>query len=178
MFVGQRRKRNRAESSAFEPMNSRCINRNRFFSCNVGTVLQVIMLSFLLRFQIQSSQSPQILLTNSFVHSRAASDSLSVIMRRVCPPISFRLDVSQNHVFNRGRQSRYLPRYVRFPASPSFAQVLQNHSRFILFDAFRHHVKDVMHNSRAQLQIVVTLNSLFGDSFRDSFRVSTFELSR
>lgn len=42
----------------------------------------------------------------------------------------------------------------------------------------RHHVQDVVHHCRTQLQIIMRFNSLLGDSPRHSLGLSTFELPR
>ena len=42
--------------------------------------LQVVVLSLLLSFQVQTSQSSQVLLTNGLVHGGSATDSLPVVV--------------------------------------------------------------------------------------------------
>jgi len=42
--------------------------------------------------------------------------------------------------------------------------MLEDCARLVLFDPFRHHVDDVMHHRRAQLQIEVRFDSLFRHS--------------
>ena len=108
--------------------------------------LEVVVLSLLLSFQVESSQSSKVLLANRLVHRGTAANTLAVVVSRVRPPISFRLDVAQDHVLNGCRKSRHLPRNVGLPAAPRFTQVLENRPRFVLLDAFRHHVKNVMHH--------------------------------
>ena len=66
------------------------------------------MLSLLLSFQVQSSQSPQVLLAHCLVHSGATADTLTVVVSGVCPPVSFCLDVAQDHVLNGGGKAWYL----------------------------------------------------------------------
>lgn len=66
------------------------------------------MLPFLLSLQIQSGQSAQVLLTNGFVDSGPSADTLSIVVSCVRPPISFHLDVSENHVLNRCGQAWHL----------------------------------------------------------------------
>ena len=61
--------------------------------------------------------------------------------------------------------SLYLPWDICFPTSESFAQMLQNCSGFVLFDSFRHHIKNIVHNGGSKFQIEMGFNSLFGDSF-------------
>ncbi|RNA42796.1 hypothetical protein BpHYR1_029175 [Brachionus plicatilis] len=48
----------------------------------------------------------------------------------------------------------------------------------VLFDSLGHHVQYVVHDGDAQLQIVVRLDSLFGDRFGDALGVSALELTR
>lgn len=136
------------------------------------------MLPFLFRFQIQSRHSAQILFAHRLINGGSTTNSLTIIMRRICPPVRFRLHVTQNHILDRRRQSRNFPWNVRLPASPSFRQMLKNGSRFVLFDAFRHHVQNVVHDRGTKLQIVVRFYALFGHRFCDPFRMTTFELTR
>jgi len=108
--------------------------------------LEIVVLSLLLRLQVESSQSSEVLLADGLVHRGTAANTLAVVVSRVRPPVGFGLDVAEDHVLNRRRQPRHLPRNVRLPAAPRLAQVLQNRPRFVLLDAFRHHVQDVMHH--------------------------------
>ena len=55
-------------------------------------------------------------------------------MSRVGPPVSFGLDVAQNHVLDGQRETWDFPGDVRFPATPCLAQMLQDGSRFVLLD--------------------------------------------
>lgn len=71
----------------------------------------------------------------------------------------------------------YLPRNVSFPTSPCFTKMLQNNTGFVLFDSFRHHVQNIMHHCGSKFQVKVTLNSLLGDCFGNTFGVSPFKLS-
>lgn len=66
-----------------------------------------------------------------------------------------------------------LPGNVCFPASPGLAEVLQDGSGFVLFDALRHHVQDVMHHCSTQLQVKVGLHTLLGNSLGDTLRVTS-----
>lgn len=72
--------------------------------------LQVIMLPFLLSFQVESGQPAQVLLTDGFVHSGSAADPLPVVVSCVCPPVSFGLHIPQDHVLNRSWQPWHLGR--------------------------------------------------------------------
>lgn len=57
-------------------------------------------------------------------------------------------------------EESYLPRNVGLPAAPGFTEVLQNCSGLVLFDAFRHHVQNVMHHGCPKLKVKVRLYSL------------------
>lgn len=70
--------------------------------------LQVVMLPFLFCFQIQSSQTTQILLADGLVYGGAASDTLPVVVGGVGPPVSLGLHKPQDHIFDGDWQSRYL----------------------------------------------------------------------
>lgn len=56
----------------------------------------------------------------------------------------------------------YLPGDVGLPAPPSLTEMLQDGARLVLLDALWHHVQDVMHDSRSQLQVKVRLYALLG----------------
>lgn len=70
--------------------------------------LQVVVLSLLLSFQVQTSQSAQVLLAHRLVHGRSTANSLTVVVGRVGPPVSFGLHIAQDHVLNGGWEARYL----------------------------------------------------------------------
>lgn len=72
-----------------------------FFVC----YLQVVVLSLLLSLQVQTGQSPQVLLAHCLVHSGSTADSLTVVVGCVGPPVSFSLDVAQDHVLNGSGQA-------------------------------------------------------------------------
>ena len=55
--------------------------------------------------------------------------------------------------------------------------MLQNRLRLILFDRLWHHVKDIVHDSSAQLQIVVRLDTLLRDGLCDTLAVAALELT-
>jgi len=78
------------------------------------------MLTLLLGLEVQPSQSSEILFSHCFVNRRTPSYPLTVIVSGVSPPISFGLDVADDHVFNRGGKSRNFPRNIRFPTAPRF----------------------------------------------------------
>ncbi len=54
--------------------------------------------------------------------------------------------------------------------------MLQNGSRLILLNTFGHHVKNIVHHSSSQLQVIMTLYPLFGDSLCHSLRMASLEL--
>ena len=69
----------------------------------IRTVLEVIVLSLLLRLQVETRQTAKVLLADGLVHRSAAPDTLSVVVSRVGPPVRLHLDVPQDHVLNRRR---------------------------------------------------------------------------
>lgn len=83
------------------------------------------MLPLLLRLEVEAREATEVLLTDRLVYRGAASDPLAVVVRRVGPPVGLGLDVAQDHVLNRRRESWHLPRDVGLPAAPRLAQVLQ-----------------------------------------------------
>jgi len=113
---------------------------------SVNANLEVVVLAFLFGFQVESSQTSEILLTHGLIDRGSTTNTLTVVVSRVCPPVSFRLHVAQDHVLNWRWQTWHLPRDVSLPAAPRFTQVLQDRPRFVLFYAFGHHVENVMHH--------------------------------
>lgn len=140
--------------------------------------LQIVMLTFLLSFQVKSCQSSQVLLANSLINRGTPADTLPVVMSRIGPPIRLHLHVPQNHVFNRNRQSRYFPGNVCLPAPPRLGEVLQDRPSLVLLDALRHHVDNVVHDRGSQFEIEVGFDSLLGHSFGNTFGVAAFKLAR
>lgn len=61
-------------------MHSRGIDCNSLFSADVRTVFEVTMLALLLGLEVQTSETTQILLDDSFIDGRATADTLSVIV--------------------------------------------------------------------------------------------------
>ena len=57
----------------------------------------------------------------------------------------------------------YLPGNVGLPTPPSLTEMLQYGACLVLLDTLWHHVQDVMHDSRSQLQVKMGLNALFGN---------------
>lgn len=63
-----------------------------------------------------------------------------------------------------GASGTCLPRDIGLPAPPGFAQVLQDGPGLVLLDPLGHHVQDIVHHCRPQLQVKVGLYPLLGDS--------------
>lgn len=135
------------------------------------------MLSFLLWFQIQSCESAQILFAHSFVNSGSPSNPFPIIVSCIGPPVCFRFDIPDDHVFDLHRQPGNLPGNVGFPAAPRLTQMLQYSFSFVSFDPLRHHIWDVFDHGRSQLEVILALNALFCYWLRNSFRMTPFKLA-
>lgn len=94
--------------SALQPVDGGGVDGHSLLGGDVRAIFEVVMLSLLLRLQIEPSQPAKVLLTDSLVHGCSTSDSLTVIVSCVRPPISFRLDKAKNHIFHRDGQTRNL----------------------------------------------------------------------
>ena len=55
--------------------------------------------------------------------------------------------------------------------------MLQDGTGLVLFDTFGHHIENIVHDGRSELQIKVGLDTLLRHSFGDALRVATFELT-
>ena len=119
VLVVQWREGDRSELPTLQPVHRGGVDRHGLLSANVGAILQVVVLPLLLGLQPETGQASQILLAGGLVHGRTTADTLSVVVRRVGPPIGLGLDVAKDHVLDRGRQAGDLPRNVGLPASPS-----------------------------------------------------------
>jgi hypothetical protein len=138
MLVIERWERNRLETTCFEPVYCHSINGNRFFTGNIWTVFEIIMLTFLFSFKPNSRKSTEILFRNRFIDCCTATNSLTIEITRTNPPIRFCFDISKNNVFDRYRETRYRPRLICFKCPPCLTEMLQNRLCFILTDSFRH----------------------------------------
>ena len=96
MLVRKRRKRDGRELARLEPVHGGGVNRHSLLWGDVRAVLQVVVLSLLLRFQPKPSQPTKVLPANGFVNSGAPSNPFAVVVRHVRPPIRFGLDVPEN----------------------------------------------------------------------------------
>ena len=66
---------------------------------------------------------------------------------------------------------------VGLPATPCFGQMLQDSLCLVLLDRFRHHVKNIVHNSGTKLQVVVRLNTLLRNSLGNTLAISALKLT-
>lgn len=55
--------------------------------------------------------------------------------------------------------------------------MLQNSLRLVLLDRLGHHVQNIVHDGGAQFEVIVGLDTLLGDSLRDTLAVTTLELT-
>ena len=61
------------------------------------------MLPLLFGFEVKTSKPSEVLLADSLIDSCSSLDALSVVISRIGPPVSLRLDISDDHVLNSGR---------------------------------------------------------------------------
>jgi hypothetical protein len=61
---------------------------------------------------------------------------------------------------------------AHLPAAPGLAEVLQDGLGLVLLHALRHHVQDVVHDGRAQLEVVVRLDALLGHRLGNALLVA------
>ena len=104
----------------FEPMDCRCVDGHGFFRRDIRTIFHIIVLALLFRFQPQSCETAEVFLRDGLVNSSTSPDTLSIVVCYRDPPVGLALDIPQNDIFDRRRQSRYLPRYVTLPTPPGF----------------------------------------------------------
>mmetsp|Transcript_8674 Transcript_8674/g.16832 ORF Transcript_8674/g.16832 Transcript_8674/m.16832 type:complete len:225 (-) Transcript_8674:2158-2832(-) len=124
VFVREGRERDRRELPTLQPTHTRGVDRHCFFRGHIRTILKVVVLTLLFVLEPQSCEAAKILFANSFIDCRTSPNALPVVVCNVCPPICLRLHVAKNHVLNGNRKSGDLPRNIRLPASPSFAEML------------------------------------------------------
>ena len=108
VLVGERRKGDGRKPATLQPVHCRGINGHTLLSSDVWPILQVIVLTLLLCFQVETSQAAKILFADSLVHSCPTSDSLTIVVGSVGPPVCFRLDVTKDHVLNGNWKARHL----------------------------------------------------------------------
>mmetsp|Transcript_31892 Transcript_31892/g.87345 ORF Transcript_31892/g.87345 Transcript_31892/m.87345 type:complete len:298 (-) Transcript_31892:756-1649(-) len=159
-------------------MDHRRVDGDRLLGGHVRAVLEVVVLALLLRLQPESREPAEVLLGDRLVHGGAAPDALAVVVGDVGPPVGFRLDVAQDHVLNGRGHPGHLPRDVGLPAAPRLREVLQDGTALVGLDALGHHVEDVVHHRRAELQVVMRLDPLLGHRLRDALGGAPLELAR
>ena len=145
MLVREWWKRNGRKASTLQPVNSGGVDGDSFLSRDIWTILQIVVLPLLLCLEIEPRQPAKVLLTHCLVHRSSSTDSLPVVVSRVCPPVGFGLDVAEDHVLDGDGKARDLPRDVGLPAAPGLTEVLEDCPCFILLDSLGHHVKNIMH---------------------------------
>ena len=145
---------------------------------DVGAVLHVVVLPLLLRLEPQARQTAQILLGHGLVNGGAAPDALAVVVRNRDPPVGLALDVAKDDVLNGRRQARNLPGDVALPTAPRLGQVLQHGVDLVLLDALGHHVHQIGHDGRTQLEVKVRLDALLRHRLGHALAVPSLELAR
>lgn len=93
--------------NVLEELHSHIIQKYQIF-LKENAHLQVVMLSFLFSFEIESCQTSKIFLTNSFINCGSTTDTFPVVVSCVCPPISLGFDIPQNHVLHWCWKARHL----------------------------------------------------------------------
>ena len=165
------------EFPRFQPMDRSGIYCHSFFCGKVWTILKIVVLSFMLTFKIKTGKSSKIFFAYSFVDSCTSTNTFSIKVSSVGPPISFAFYVTKNHVFNRSRQTRDFPRNVCFPATPGFTEMLNYSFSFICLDSFWHHILDVEKNGSTEFKVKLRFYSLFTNRFGHSFGMTSFKLT-
>mmetsp|Transcript_7034 Transcript_7034/g.20668 ORF Transcript_7034/g.20668 Transcript_7034/m.20668 type:complete len:555 (-) Transcript_7034:1166-2830(-) len=178
VLVRERREGDRRELARLEPVHGRGVDGHGLLRGHVGPVLEVVVLALLLGLEPEAREPAQVLLAHGLVDRGAPLDALAVVVRDVGPPVGLGLDVAEDHVLDRRWQARHLPRDVGLPAAPGLGQVLQDGPRLVGLDALGHHVQDVVHDRRAQLEVKVRLDALLRDRLGDALGVAALELAR
>mmetsp|Transcript_62206 Transcript_62206/g.196852 ORF Transcript_62206/g.196852 Transcript_62206/m.196852 type:complete len:623 (-) Transcript_62206:2053-3921(-) len=178
VLVAQGREGDGRELARLEPVHGRRVDGHGLLGGHVGPILEVVVLPLLLSLEPQPREPTQVLAAHSLVDGGAAADALTVVVGHVGPPVRLGLYVSENHVLDGGWQPRDLPGNVGFPAAPRLREVLKDGARLVLLDALGHHVEDVVHHRRAQLEVEVRLHPLLGDGLGHALGVAPLELPR
>jgi hypothetical protein len=63
-------------------------------------------------------------------------------------------------------------------ATPSLAKMLKDGSRLGGFNSLGHHVQDIMHNGRSELELVIGLNALLRHRLGNALVVTSLEMTR
>mmetsp|Transcript_33281 Transcript_33281/g.109100 ORF Transcript_33281/g.109100 Transcript_33281/m.109100 type:complete len:1053 (+) Transcript_33281:4096-7254(+) len=178
VLVIEGRERDRRELAGLEPVDSRGVDGHSLLPADIRSVLEVVVLPLLLGLQPQAREPAQILLARRLVDGRATANTLTVVVGGIGPPVGLGLHIPEDHVLDRSRQAGHLPRNVGLPAAPGLGQVLQDGPGLVRAHALRHHVDDVVHDGRAQLEVEVTLYTLLRDGLRDTLGDTALELPR
>ena len=157
-------------------MNDSGIEGNTILRRNIRPILQIIMLSLLLWFKVKSCQSAEVLLADGFIYCSSSLYPFTIIISRICPPVSFLFHITQNHIFNRARHSWNLPGNVGLPTSPCLSEVLHDGFCFVCFDSFRHHIHNIFHHCSPQLQVIMGFCPLLCNHLHKPLRMSSFKL--
>ena len=123
VFVGERREWDGSKLPAFKPVHSGGVDCNCLLGTDVRTILQIVVLSLLFGLEPQTSKPSQVLLHHSLIYCSSSLDTFTIIVCNIGPPISLRFDVTQDHVLNGCRHSRYLPRDIRLPIPKGLAEM-------------------------------------------------------
>mmetsp|Transcript_1930 Transcript_1930/g.3397 ORF Transcript_1930/g.3397 Transcript_1930/m.3397 type:complete len:231 (+) Transcript_1930:2533-3225(+) len=116
MLVGERREGNGRHLAALKPVDGGSVDGDGDLTADVGTILEVVMLAFLLSLEPETSETAEVLATDSLVNSGSTSDALAVVVSGIGPPVSLLLDISQDHVLDGDRHARHLPGDVSLEA--------------------------------------------------------------
>ena len=100
---------NGSKLAAFKPVHRRRVDGNGFLGADVRAILEVAVLALLLGLEVETGETPKVLLDDGLVDGGTAADTLTVIVRDGAPPIGLALDVPQNDVLDGGRHTRDLP---------------------------------------------------------------------
>ena len=100
MLVAEGWEGNRRKSARLEPVNGGGVDGDGLLGGDVGTVLEVVVLAFLLGLEVETGEATEVLAADSLIDGGATLDAFTVEMRRVGPPVRLHLHVAQDHVLN------------------------------------------------------------------------------
>ena len=111
---------------------------------------------FPVRFQPKSRQSADILFSDSFINGDTTTNSFTIVMRHTGPPISFSLDIAQNHIFNWSRRPGTFQGIFAFQHRQASDKCCKIILMLVCLNTLRHHVKDIVKDCSTKFQIVMT----------------------
>ena len=82
VLVRKRRERNRSELPRFEPVNGSRVDRDSLFRRNVRSILEVRVLPLLFSLEVETSETTQVLLGDSFLREEKQQRRLAVELER------------------------------------------------------------------------------------------------